>query len=55
MLSEVIFALALASVILSERLTPGGFVGSALIILAILLASRESAVETAAGPDVVPE
>lgn len=55
MLSEVVFALALAAVILSERLTPGGFVGSALIILAILLASRESAVETAAGPDVVPE
>ncbi|MFH1502225.1 MAG: DMT family transporter [Candidatus Eisenbacteria bacterium] len=55
MLSEVVFALALASVILGERLTPGGFVGSALIVLAILLASRESAVETAAGPDVVPE
>jgi drug/metabolite transporter (DMT)-like permease len=55
MLSEVVFALALASAILSERLTPGGLVGSALIILAILLASRESAVETASGPDVVPE
>ncbi len=55
MLSEVIFALVLASVILGERPTPGGFAGSALIILAILLASRESVVEIAAGPDVVPE
>jgi drug/metabolite transporter (DMT)-like permease len=55
MLSEVVFALVLASAILGERLTPGGFVGSVLIVLAILLASRESAAETASGPDLVPE
>lgn len=55
MLSEVVFALALAFAILGERLTAGGFVGSALIVLAVVLASREADVETATGPDVVPE
>ncbi len=55
MLSEVVFALALAFAILGERLTAGGFAGSALIILAVVLASRDTSGEIAAGPDVVPE
>jgi len=55
MLSEVIFALILASLILGERLTAAGLAGSTLIVVAILLASREPAVKTATGPDVVPE
>jgi tetratricopeptide (TPR) repeat protein len=41
----------LAALILGETLTLGGFTGSALIVIAILLASREPAVKTAAGPD----
>ncbi len=55
MLSEVVFALILAALILGERLSAGGAAGAALIVAAILLASRESAVKTAAGPDLVPE
>ncbi|MBD3347571.1 MAG: EamA family transporter [Candidatus Eisenbacteria bacterium] len=55
MLSEVVFALVIAALLLGERLTAGGFAGSALIVVAILLASREPAVKTATGPDVVPE
>ncbi len=55
MLSEVVFALILAALILGERLTGWGMAGGALIIVAILLASRESPVKTAAGPDLVPE
>jgi drug/metabolite transporter (DMT)-like permease len=51
----VIFALVLAALIVGERLTAAGFGGSALIVVAILLASREPAVKTATGPDVVPE
>lgn len=55
MLSEVVFALALASAILGESLSPAGFAGSALIIVAVLLASREARGEPVAGPDLVPE
>lgn len=55
MLSEVVFALVLAALILGERLTAGGMVGGVLIVAAILLASRESAMKTATGPDLVPE
>jgi drug/metabolite transporter (DMT)-like permease len=55
MLSEVVFALALASAILGERLSPVGFAGSALIIAAVLLASREAHGEPVTGPDLVPE
>jgi drug/metabolite transporter (DMT)-like permease len=55
MLSEVVFALALAAAILGERLAPAGFGGSALIILAVLLASREVRGEPVTGPDLVPE
>ena len=55
MLSEVVFALALAFAVLGERLTAAGFAGSALIILAVVLASRDTGGEIAAGPDVVPE
>jgi len=55
MLSEVVFALALAAAILGERLSPAGFAGSALIIAAVLLASREARGEPVTGPDLVPE
>lgn len=55
MLSEVVFALALAYAILGERLAAPGLLGSAMIVLAVLLASREAGAETASGPDVVPE
>ncbi len=55
MLSEVVFALALAAAILGERLSPVGFAGSALVILAVLLASREARGEPVTGPDLVPE
>jgi drug/metabolite transporter (DMT)-like permease len=55
MLSEVVFALILAALILGERLSAGGFAGSACIIGAVLLASREGETTTATGPDVVPE
>jgi drug/metabolite transporter (DMT)-like permease len=55
MLSEVVFALALAAAILGERLAPAGFAGSALIIVAVLLASREARGEPVTGPDLVPE
>jgi drug/metabolite transporter (DMT)-like permease len=55
MLSEVVFALALAAAILGETLSPGGFAGSALIVLAVLLASLEAPGEPVTGPDLVPE
>jgi drug/metabolite transporter (DMT)-like permease len=55
MLSEVIFALILAAIILGERLSPGALVGSGCIILAAVLASRETGSEFVAGPDAVPE
>jgi len=55
MLSEVIFALILAGIILGERLSAGAIVGSGLIIGAAVLASRETGSELASGPDVVPE
>jgi len=55
MLSEVIFALVLAGIILGERLAPGALAGSGLIILAVVFASRETRHELVAGPDVVPE
>jgi drug/metabolite transporter (DMT)-like permease len=55
MLSEVIFALILAGIILGERLSGGAIVGSGLIIGAAVLASRETGSELASGPDVVPE
>ena len=55
MLTEVIFALALAALLLGERLSGGGLVGSVLIMAAVVLASRDATAELAAGPDVVPE
>ena len=55
MLSEVIFALILAGIILGERLSAAAIVGSGLIIGAAVLASRETGSELASGPDVVPE
>jgi drug/metabolite transporter (DMT)-like permease len=55
MLSEVVFALALAAAVLGERLSGAGFAGSALIIGAVLLASRETQAEAVTGPDLVPE
>jgi len=53
MLTEVVFALALSFLLLAERLSAGGLVGSALIVSAVVLASREAHDEAAAGPDVV--
>jgi len=55
LLTEVVFALALASMLLGERLSIAGFVGSALILAAVALASRENIGEPVPGPDVVPE
>jgi len=55
MLTEVIFALALAALLLGERLSGGGLVGSVLIMVAVALASRDATAEIAGGPDLVPE
>jgi drug/metabolite transporter (DMT)-like permease len=55
LLIEVVFALALAVVLLGERLAPSGFLGSALILTSVVLASRDRSEEAAVGPDVVPE
>ncbi len=55
LLTEVVFALTLASLLLGERLSPIAFVGSALILAAVALASREKVEELAVGPDIVPE
>ena len=55
LLTEIVFALALAAVLLDERLSTGALWGSLLIVLAVFLASREAKEELAAGPDVVPE
>ena len=55
LLIEVVFAIALATVILDERLSFGTIVGGLCIISAIVLASCRARAEIAAGPDVVPE
>jgi len=55
LLTEVVFALALAAVLLGERLSPGALVGSVLILGAVALASRDKGEEAPVGPDVVPE
>ena len=55
LLTEVVFALALAAVLLGERLSPGALVGSVLILAAVALASRDKGEEAPVGPDVVPE
>jgi drug/metabolite transporter (DMT)-like permease len=55
MLAEVVFALALAALLLGERLTPGALVGSLLILAAVVLVSREKSDIQPVGPDVVPE
>jgi drug/metabolite transporter (DMT)-like permease len=55
MMSEIVFALVLAMIILGERLSLGGLMGSALILAAVGLASRESVEEMVSGPDIVPE
>ncbi len=55
MMSEIVFALVLAMMILGERLSIWGLAGSACILAAVGLASRESVEEMASGPDVVPE
>jgi drug/metabolite transporter (DMT)-like permease len=54
LLTEVVFALALAALILGERLSPSGFLGSAFILASVALASQDVS-EAAVGPDVVPE
>ncbi len=55
LLTEVVFALALAFALLGESLSPGALLGSALILAAVALASRERPEEAAVGPDVAPE
>ena len=55
LLTEVVFALVLAAVLLGERLSPGALAGSALILGAVALASRDKGEEAPVGPDVVPE
>lgn len=55
LLTEVVFALTLASLLLGERLSPLAFLGSAMILAAVALASRDKVGELAVGPDVVPE
>lgn len=55
LLTEVVFALTLASVLLGERLAPVALLGSALILTAVAMASREKVEALAVGPDVVPE
>jgi len=55
LLTEIVFALALAAVLLGERLSPAALVGSALILAAVALASRERGDDALVGPDVVPE
>ena len=55
LLTEIVFALALAAVLLGERLSPVALVGSALILAAVALASREKGEEAPVGPDVVQE
>lgn len=55
LLTEIAFALLLAAVLLGERLSPGALAGSLLIVISVLLASREARKEIVAGPDVVPD
>ena len=55
MLTEVVFALALSFLLIGERLSLGGLIGSALIVSSVVLASRDAHEEAAAGPDVVHE
>jgi len=55
MLAEVVFALALAAVVLGERLSPWAMAGSALILAAVALVTRDRVEEAPAGPDVAPE
>jgi len=55
LLTEVVFAMALAAVVLGERQPAAALWGGFLIGVAILLASMDSKEERAAGPDVAPE
>jgi drug/metabolite transporter (DMT)-like permease len=55
LLTEVVFAMALAAVVLGERQPAAALWGGLLIGVAILLASLDSKEERAAGPDVAPE
>ncbi|MBM3308152.1 MAG: DMT family transporter [Candidatus Eisenbacteria bacterium] len=55
LLTEVVFAMALAALVLGERQTTGALWGGVLIGAAVLLASLDSRDEIAAGPDIVPE
>lgn len=55
LLTEIVFALTLAALLLGERLSTGSLIGSLLIVSSVLLASRESGDEVVSGPDVVPE
>jgi len=55
LLTEVVFALTLAAVLLGERLSPAALAGSVLILAGVALASRDKGEEAPVGPDVVPE
>ena len=55
MLAEVVFALALAAVLLGERLSAGAVIGSLMILTAVAIISREKSERVPVGPDVVPE
>lgn len=55
LLTEVVFAMALAALVLGERQPAGALWGGLLIGVAVLLASLDSKGEIAAGPDIVPE
>ncbi|MBD3348226.1 MAG: EamA family transporter [Candidatus Eisenbacteria bacterium] len=55
LLVEILYAVALAAVLLGERLTTGGIVGGGLIAVAAYLATRGEVEMTAPGPDFVPE
>ncbi len=55
LLVEIVFALALATAVLGERLSVGAMLGAVLIVAAVALTSVEGGDETVTGPDVVPE
>ena len=55
MLTEVVFALGLATVLLGESLSPVAIVGSVLILAGVALVSRDKGEAAPIGPDVVPE
>ncbi len=55
LLVEIVFALALATAVLGERLSQGAALGAVLVVAAVAMMSLERGDGTVAGPDVVPE